>query len=188
MARYGPVAEACAPLSAVTQCRTEAGGYFASRGMVAFGQGKIIAGEVAFAPASGQRAHERRSAPRHRGINHLAAMILLSPLFAPANIIARFPQHFAPRTFLPNGNPEHAALAPTAYRRGRVRASLEKAADATGWKCQCRLIDPHRWAHVAPPRRRRIQPQPDLVPPHLTRAMAAGESSLTSDSSHRPRG
>jgi hypothetical protein len=48
-------------------------------------------------------------------------MILLSPLFAPANIIARFPQHFAPRTFLPNGNPEHAALAPTAYRRGRVR-------------------------------------------------------------------
>ncbi len=42
-------------------------------------QGKIIAGEVAFAPASGQRAHERRSAPRHWVINHLAAMILLSP-------------------------------------------------------------------------------------------------------------
>jgi len=44
-----------------------------------FGQGKIIAGEVALATSSGQRAHERRSAPRHRGINHLAAMILLSP-------------------------------------------------------------------------------------------------------------
>jgi hypothetical protein len=54
--------------------------------MVAFGQGKIIAGEVAFAPAFGQRAHERRSAPRHRGIKHLATMILLSQLFASENI------------------------------------------------------------------------------------------------------
>jgi hypothetical protein len=69
MARYGPVAGTCAPRAAETQWRTEAGSYFASRGMVIFDQGKIIAVEVASVPASGQRAHERRSALRHRKIN-----------------------------------------------------------------------------------------------------------------------
>ncbi len=76
------------------------------------GQGKIIAGEVAFAPASGQRAHQRRSAPRHWEISRLAAMILLSLFFASAKIGAIFPHHFAAMTFLPDGNFEHAVPGP----------------------------------------------------------------------------
>jgi hypothetical protein len=41
-------------------------------------------------------------------------------LFAPANITAIFPHHFAPLTFLPIGNPEHAAP-----RSNRIQATNE---------------------------------------------------------------
>ena len=116
--------------------------------MVAFGQGNIIAGEVAFAPASGQRAHERRSAPRHRGIKHLATMILLSQLFASENISAIFRHHVAQLTLLPIGNSENAAPASTYKSRESSGAVWEKLTETMGRKYSCRLFDPHSWDGV----------------------------------------
>ncbi len=144
MARYGPVAGACAPLAAVTQCRTEVGGYFVSRGMVALRPGEnncrrgcVCPGLRPACPSEAFGAPALRDKPP--GSDDLTFTIfrvgenwcdIPSPLRG---------TDLSARRKLRTRRPQ-----PQAHRGEDMReAAWEKKAEARGRKCSCRRFDPH---------------------------------------------